>query len=60
MSHRRFMWHEHSRGTKHVAERVIEKIEHSGSINVGVANDLGREESLTRSRTEETAHYSVR
>lgn len=54
-----FVWHQHGWCTEHVTEWIIEKIEHCCSINVRIADNLGRKESLARSWTEETAHNSV-
>lgn len=60
MSHGRLVRHEHGRRPEHVAERVVEQVEHGGGVNVRVADHLRREERLARPGAEQAAHDTVR
>lgn len=47
------------RGSKQVAERVVQQVDEGGGIQVSVAHHLGGKESLSGSTAEQTPHHTV-
>lgn len=51
--------HQHVRGSKQVAEWVVQQVDEGGGIQVSVAHHLGGKEGLSGSTAEQTPHHAV-
>lgn len=51
--------HQYVRGSKEVAEGVVEQVDEGGGVQVGVAHHLRRKQSLTGAAAEQTPHHAV-
>lgn len=51
--------HQHVRGSKQVAEGVIQQVDEGGGVQVGVTHHLGGEQCLSRAAAEKASHHAV-
>lgn len=54
-----FVSYQHRRSSEHVRERIIDQIEKSCGIEVGISNNLATEKRLPTATAEERAHHSI-